>query len=355
MLKKSRTRFAYVRKLLALPLLFILAFSYLVTAKNREIAETNKMIAETVAQLQDTVKNVPPPAAAPAPPAVNAPKTPLVKAPKVPLKPVNREKIDKLSKDLRRKTRELKRLKPETPKFNEKVKEINQLTQKIQQNVNWPHVTAGNGAMVLNFNDKDFRLDLQELEKHTENLRKHFDSEEFKARMKSNEAYFKSKKFKEQIEKARLTAEEFRVQRVDQLEARAKSLADSARFNASKYKDAADLARRKANLAKEREELAKKREELAKKQADLMKKEIELYGNVPQDPFIIVDQKAMRMPLQKGIKGSFDGAKITIDGKPATEKELKALRPDEIARMDVNKSTVDGESRNEIKVETKKK
>lgn len=58
MLKKSHTKFSYARKILALPLVFILGFAFLVNAKNREISKTNVEIAKAVFQIKnDTIKN----------------------------------------------------------------------------------------------------------------------------------------------------------------------------------------------------------------------------------------------------------------------------------------------------------
>lgn len=52
MLKKSKTKFSYARRIFALPLLFILGFIYLVNAKNKEIKETNKEIEKMVSDLK---------------------------------------------------------------------------------------------------------------------------------------------------------------------------------------------------------------------------------------------------------------------------------------------------------------
>lgn len=55
-LKKSKTKFGYARKILALPMLFILAFAYLVNAKNKEIKQTNREIEQTFQTLvKDTI------------------------------------------------------------------------------------------------------------------------------------------------------------------------------------------------------------------------------------------------------------------------------------------------------------
>lgn len=57
MLKKSKTKFSYARRILALPLLFILSFIYLINAKNKEINNTNLEIENAVSQLKsDTIK-----------------------------------------------------------------------------------------------------------------------------------------------------------------------------------------------------------------------------------------------------------------------------------------------------------
>jgi hypothetical protein len=57
MLKKSHTKFSYLRKISALPIIFFLAFAYLVNAKNREIKQTNEVIAKAVSVIKkDTIK-----------------------------------------------------------------------------------------------------------------------------------------------------------------------------------------------------------------------------------------------------------------------------------------------------------
>ena len=57
MLKKSKTKFSYARRILALPLLFSLSFLYLINAKNKEIINTNLEIENVISQLKsDTIK-----------------------------------------------------------------------------------------------------------------------------------------------------------------------------------------------------------------------------------------------------------------------------------------------------------
>lgn len=54
--KPHYTKFSYARRVMALPVLFGISFTYLVTAKNKEIAKTNREIAVAIKALQqDTV------------------------------------------------------------------------------------------------------------------------------------------------------------------------------------------------------------------------------------------------------------------------------------------------------------
>ncbi|MDD1523867.1 peptidase M56 [Riemerella anatipestifer] len=53
MLKKSKTKFAYIRKVLALPLVFSVVFIYAVNTKNKEIVALNKVIEHKVNDLEN--------------------------------------------------------------------------------------------------------------------------------------------------------------------------------------------------------------------------------------------------------------------------------------------------------------
>ena len=65
--KPQKTKFSYIRRVMALPVLFAISFAYLVHAKNQEIKQLNKEISQTVATVQmtqtttvDTLKEKPP-------------------------------------------------------------------------------------------------------------------------------------------------------------------------------------------------------------------------------------------------------------------------------------------------------
>lgn len=56
MLQKSKTKYSYARKILALPLLFAIGFAYLVKAENKEIEKSNEQIKAQVSKLKkDTI------------------------------------------------------------------------------------------------------------------------------------------------------------------------------------------------------------------------------------------------------------------------------------------------------------
>lgn len=56
MLQKSKTKYSYARKILALPLLFAIGFAYLVKAENKEIEKSNEQIKAQVSELKkDTI------------------------------------------------------------------------------------------------------------------------------------------------------------------------------------------------------------------------------------------------------------------------------------------------------------
>lgn len=52
MLQKPKTKFGYARRIFALPVVFSVAFAYLVNAKNQEIKATNKEIEKAVSQIK---------------------------------------------------------------------------------------------------------------------------------------------------------------------------------------------------------------------------------------------------------------------------------------------------------------
>ena len=132
MLTKQKTKFSYARRILALPILFLVSFALLVNAKNKEIKETNKAIAIAVQTLKkDTTirKQVP----------VDS----LVKFHQEKIKDASEklkkenEKIATLSEETRKKSEELKTIAKEkgndSYEFQLKAKELDNLGKEIDK------------------------------------------------------------------------------------------------------------------------------------------------------------------------------------------------------------------------------
>lgn len=118
MLQKPKTKFGYARRIFALPVLFSVAFAYLVNAKNREIEETNISIQKAVSQIKkDTVR----------PEKIQQEEVtdPIPELPKL------KAKSAELQKELNQKSKELSKLKPETSAFDKKIEEINLLASEM--------------------------------------------------------------------------------------------------------------------------------------------------------------------------------------------------------------------------------
>ncbi|KPH14596.1 M56 family metallopeptidase [Chryseobacterium sp. ERMR1:04] len=118
MLQKPKTKFGYARRIFALPVLFLVAFAYMVNAKNKEIKETNKEIAQAVSQIKkDTVKQE--------------------KIKEIPVstkgyaKSDHQKKLDDLSKKINEKSKALNELKPGTKEFEKNVDELGELSSEI--------------------------------------------------------------------------------------------------------------------------------------------------------------------------------------------------------------------------------
>lgn len=186
MLKKSKTKYGYARKILALPLLFALAFIYLVNAENREIKMTNQEVEAYLFKMKsDTIPPPPVPEVAPLPAAAALPAEPAVpsvvpEVPEIPqetLKAMNKAaakqsaEAQKISITLKKKSDELQKLANrkdfESPKFKALEKELNQLGEKLD----------------AIYNSEEFKnLDLQYAK-----LDEHYNSDAFKATIKAAE------------------------------------------------------------------------------------------------------------------------------------------------------------------------
>lgn len=330
MLTKSKTKFSYARRLFALPILFILAFAYLVNAKNREIKETNLEIEKYITAVQtDTL--ITKPAAPDAPVAPPSPQVPPavekeIKLKTEELKPLNdalmknNEEAKKISKEMSLTGKKLEKLAKkndfDSPKFKKLEKEMSQLSGKMDQLFNSEDFKINMKKLELKqvemdklyaqldfYNSDDFKLKIKEFENQAKEADRLYNSPEFRKKIQEAERKaiemekkVNSPEFKKQIEEAEKRAREVEKQiNSPEFQLRIKE-AEKAAAEAAKRKNSADIVFQNE------------------------KKEVNIY----------------------------------IDGKLVTQEEMNSLSPNRIERMNVYKKGYNGSKANEIHITTKK-
>lgn len=357
MLQKPQTKFGYARRIFALPVLFTVAFAYMVNAKNNEIKEVNKEIDKAVAEIkQDTVR----PQKAEKPQAIITPKVSF----KV---DAHQKKIAELGKKIEEKSKVLKTLTPESEDFEKNIEEIGKLSEEI-----------GKISSLQNYN-------------HSEAL------ERMREQLKVSREYFKSDEF-------RKAAKEYAKLGFDIPELPSPPASPSApnfpkvkmySYDVSNidYKNLPGLSKKEIRklekLAKEKAELAAKQAEVARQQAEIVREQSKNMVGKPwiisvdahekpkyggnttyiqsrtstgtfNDKKISNDSYSYNSP---GIdrfyvdgKNAFEDAniKIIIDGKESSREDMKVLKPDNIRDMSIHKNKVNGVDYSEISINTKK-
>lgn len=311
MLTKSKTKFSYARRLFALPILFIIAFAYLVNAKNREIKETNLEIEKFIAVQTDTLTK---PAAPDAPVAPPSPQVPPavekeIKLKTEELKPLNdvlmknNEEVKKISKEMSLTGKKLEKLAKkndfDNPKFKKLEKEMSQLSGKMDQL----------------YNSEDFKIKMKKLELKQVEMDKlyaqldFYNSDDFKLKIKEFENHAK--------------------------EAERKALEMEKKVNSPEFKKQIEEAEKRA-------------------------REVEKQVNSPEfqqrlKAAEIAAEKAAKASVSANLLRNDDAdVKIYIDGKPVTKEEMNTLSPNRIERMNVYKKGYNGSKANEIHITTKK-
>ena len=144
MLQKPKTKFGYARRILALPVLFTVAFAYLVNAKNREIEETNLSIKKAVSEIKkDTIR-----------PEKSVQGN--IRELKT-LSPGEHKKLTDLEKKIKEKEKELDGLDPESDAFSDKIEEISNLASEIGE-------VAAKVEVDKYFNSAEWKNQMKELE-----------------------------------------------------------------------------------------------------------------------------------------------------------------------------------------------
>lgn len=358
MLTQQKTKFSYARRILALPILFVVSFALLVNAKNKEIKETNKAIAIAVQTLKkDTITKK------------KMPVDSLVKLHQEKIKDASEklkkenDKIATLSEETRKKSEELQKIAKEkgndSYEFELKAKELNQLGREIDKVANSDDYVKN--VKILEFNGKE--------------LEDVFNSKEFKDK-------FNEKKFKElgKLNGIRILTNDNMLGDVNPLPPMEyedfKFNFNDVRFEKAnpnltkaEKKKLEKLAKERTEIAKKQAELAKKqaeeRKELAKKQAEIARQQAEITG-AKENPWIIgvgthspnltiVNRNLTKIKSAdaNGIDNS-KNIKIYIDGKLVDKAEMEKMKPEDIATINVFKNNNNGIEEGEIKIETKK-
>ncbi|MCC2590014.1 M56 family metallopeptidase [Chryseobacterium sp. MFBS3-17] len=399
MLQKPHTRFGYVPRIMALPLLFTVAFAYMVNAENREILATNDAITEAVSVLKtDTLK---PKSKADQTLQKNQEK--LKKASEKVQKDL--ERITVLSESAKTKTDELKKIEQEkgseSAAYSEKVKEIEALSNRIDQL----------------YHADDFRKNREELRRNAKDLRlmfrgpdmagirmdsldfgkmpHGFDAEEFKERILKNtqnlqelserlnaEDWQKFRKEFQNFPKIQISGVDLsatQAERAARNAERAAKTAEAAKRDMQKASGTArKVARERMKIAEQRAKIATEQAELMKKQAELRRKELELLRkNAPAVPSVRVVTPAKGKSFSYSTNSVFlpesletigsvlsgvenaekegrthlmsDGLIVFLDGKQVPYNDLKDLSATKIKSIKILKNN----SENIMRIETR--
>lgn len=392
MLKKSKTKYGYARKILALPILFALGFIYLVNAKNREIRNTNEALQQMVKiqnllKVSDTIK-----------PNSSAEIQANIKKLQDEIEPTSKalqekqEEIRNLGNEMREKGDELRKLSDkkdfDNPKFDKLSLEMDNLGKKMDNLFNSAEMKEHWAKM-----DEHFK----EMDKQFANLDQFYNSVEFKNQFKNAEEMEKKlnspefqKKIKEAEKRAKEAEKKFNSpkfqQRLKDAEKRAKEaekIFNSPEFQ-QRIKDAGKRAKEaRANMSEKSERmtflngdrnyivLAPKESQKKPKvflngaeyngdwnsispqniESINVKKETE-NGEIwvyTKDSPVKFKNEPQNLSFKEDV---YD--RIYINGKLSTLQELKSIRNDNIENVNVNKANNNGKRNNEIRITTKK-
>lgn len=362
MLQKPKTKFGYARRILALPVLFTVAFAYMVNAKNKEIKETNIAIEEAVSKINRKVE-----------PKVQT--IPSVKNDTIPSKLGNidepqqkllrkreTEKLKDLGKKIQEKSQALKNLKPESKEFQKNVDELNTLSSEIgkitsSDDFRMAYTINGNEVKKINdfFKSDEWKNKVKELKNMNVEIPEipeiNFDYPNTPMSSTApNAPRLKTLKFNE-IKDMKWDASELAKTPVN-------------------AKDAMELASKRAKIDKKRARLNEKRAKLDIERAKLEterraldgnNKRLYIYNNTNSRYGDFNTPVIIRLNSNSKNTNTFtiprindtDNMKLYINGAEVTKKEFEAINPKDIKSMNINKRTKDGDPSGEIRIETK--
>lgn len=358
MLQKPKTKFGYARRIFALPVVFSVAFAYLVNAKNQEIKATNMEIEKAVSQIKKDDKTIiKKDTITPRSPKENRSLSPKD------LKE-NRERISALNKNIAEKSKGLEKLKPESEEFQSRVKEIAALAaqavkindeemmrnlgsefrinKKPKREVDWEIVTEGEPVIT---EMPDFNFDFSDLPPmpptppNAPNVKLYT----FKG---SGDM-----KWSPEMEKT------LKIYVPD-----AKESAATAKKRAKLEKERARLEGKRAKLEGERAKLEAERRALEGGRAAMSYSFGNSFKDFSKDKSFRVNADNVTVSssgksiIATGIKNiSGEDLAVYIDGKLSTKKDMLALDASKIQSMNIIKKRNGGEkTTGEIRIETRK-
>ncbi|WP_228414033.1 M56 family metallopeptidase [Chryseobacterium sp. CH21] len=371
MLQKPKTKFGYARRIFALPVVFSIAFAYLVNAKNREIEATNLSIKKVVSEIKkDTIR----------PGKSGQEQIAELKT----VSPEDHTKIAGLEKKIKEKEKELKGLDPESDLFSDKIEEISNLASEIGE-------IASKVEVDQYFNSTEWKNQMKELENMEPLSKKDLRKIERAAKKAEREAerigklqvpvppkapkeprepkitYFKTNKIvnykdlsakeKEEISKAMAEAKKAMVEAT-----KARMEGDRARAEGERIRVEGERIRIDGD--KIRRDVEKARAEAEKRSASFRDGTfIKVSSGSPgvvvmNADFIKKDSDgniAMNGVKKFTISGTDDVKyKYYIDGREVSQDDVNSLDAKNISRVNVNTQKTGSLKQGEVRVETKK-
>ena len=339
MLKKSKTKFSYARRILALPLLFILTFMYLVNAKNKEIRNTNLEVEHLISTLKsDTISPNVKEQSAQNENSLESVQAQIGEKQKE-IQPLQEsfnainEEARKIGEDLRLKSEELRKLSEkndfESPKFKKLDAEINDLSAKMDAIYSQEDFKKAEKMLTEKYG---------EMEQLYAKMDQFYNSDEFKNKLKDAELKMKEaeKKFNSPENQKKMKAAELKMKQ-------AEKKFKSPEFQQS-LKDA-DQAAKDAQIALRDSKIAIKDSKTAMTDSEVALRDSK------------IAMRDSQISLNDSKNSSFNvgtNPNIFIDGKPSTNEEMQKLDPNKIESMHVFKKGFEGKKNGEIYIKLKK-
>ncbi|MGE8552536.1 MAG: M56 family metallopeptidase [Chryseobacterium jejuense] len=321
MLQKPKTKFGYARRILALPVLFTVAFAYLVNAKNREIEETNLSIKQAVSEIKkDTVKE----------------KLEKKQKTELPDPEESNKQLAELQKKMEVKQKELGKLDPESTAFDRKMEEIDELVSAMTE------ITDESSKQVeAYFNSPEWKKQMEELENMEPLDKKELRKIEREAAKAAKEA----KKIGKKAAKLGIDAAEI-----------GRKAAEQARIEVEKSKIDVEAAKKAAEQAKVIAEQARQEVEIATKNMSFTTVKGSPKVMVLQADFIKKDGNGniTMNGVKKYNMGGWDNVRYFIDGIEVSKEQANLLNTEKIASVNIIKENAVRGTQNEIRIQTKK-